>query len=112
MNSTNQKFIDEIIEIINNSRELAIISVDFHRTMMYWSIGRRIFEEEQQGKDRADYASYLIKDLSGKLQPIFGSGFSYRQLNWFRQFYREFPIVSTLRTQLSWSQYKLLLSEI
>ncbi|HEY8928628.1 MAG TPA: DUF1016 N-terminal domain-containing protein, partial [Mucilaginibacter sp.] len=70
---------------------------------MYWNIGRRIFEEEQKGKDRADYGTHLIRSLSEQLQPEFGSGFSYRQLNWYRQFYRMFPIVSTLRTQLNWS---------
>ena len=77
---------------------------------MYWHIGKRIFEEEQLGKDRTDYGTYLIKFLSEALQPEYGSGFSYRQLNWYRQFYRTFPIVSALRTQLSWTQYKLLLS--
>lgn len=77
---------------------------------MYWHIGQRIFEEEQEGKDRADYGTFLIKHLSEQLQPEFGSGFSKRQLQWYRQFYRIFPIVSTLCTQLSWSQYKLLLS--
>lgn len=45
-----------------------------------------------------------------EIEPEFGSGFSYRQLNWCRQFYRTFPIVSALRTQLNWSQYKMLLS--
>jgi predicted nuclease of restriction endonuclease-like (RecB) superfamily len=77
---------------------------------MYWHIGKRIFEEEQQGKDRADYGNYLIKFLSEQLQPEFGSGFSIRQINLYRQFYRTFPIVHTLYAQLSWSQYKLLLS--
>lgn len=77
---------------------------------MYWHIGKRIFEEEQEGKERADYGTFLIKYLSEQLQPEFGSGFSSRQLHWYRQFYRTIPIVSTLWTQLSWSQYKLLLS--
>lgn len=77
---------------------------------MYWHIGQRIFEEEQHGEDRAEYGTYLIKSLSEELQPEFGSGFSYRQLNWYRQFYKTFPIVSALRTQLNWTQYKLLTS--
>jgi len=82
---------------------------------MYWNIGRRIFEEEQAGKERADYGTYLIKSLSEALQPRggpteFGSGFSYRQLNWYRQFYRTFPIVSAVRTQFNWTHYKLLIS--
>jgi hypothetical protein len=99
-----------IKSIITQSKDNAIRAVDHQRTLMYWHIGKRIFEEEQEGKDRADYGTYLIKYLSKRLQPEFGSGFFSRQLPWYRQFYRTFPIVSTLRTQLSWSQYKLLLS--
>lgn len=77
---------------------------------MYWNIGKRIFEEEQQGKNRADYGSYLIKYLSKKIVPEYGSGFSVRQLERYRQFYRTFPIASALRTQLSWTHYKSLLA--
>ncbi|SMD08260.1 Protein of unknown function [Pedobacter africanus] len=77
---------------------------------MYWHIGQRIFLEEQEGKDRADYGKFLIKTLSEQLQPEYGSGFSIRQLERYRQFYRFFPIASTLWTQLSWSHYKHLLS--
>ena len=105
-----QNLIHEIKSLIAQAKEGAIRSVDHHRTVMYWHIGERIFNEEQQGKDRADYGNYLIKYLSEQLQPEYGSGFSYRQLHRYRQFYRMFPIVSTLRTQLSWSHYKLLLS--
>lgn len=105
-----QNLIHEIKSLIAKAKEGAIRSVDHHRTVMYWHIGERIFNEEQQGKDRADYGNYLIKYLSEQLQPEYGSGFSYRQLHRYRQFYRMFPIVSTLRTQLSWSHYKLLLS--
>jgi predicted nuclease of restriction endonuclease-like (RecB) superfamily len=105
-----QNLIHEIKSLIAKAKEGAIRSVDHHRTVMYWHIGERIFNEEQQGKDRADYGNYLIKYLSEQLQPEYGSGFSIRQLERYRQFYRTFPIASTLRTQLSWSHYKLLLS--
>ncbi len=105
----NTSIISDIKGIINTSRDKAIHAVDTERVLMYWNIGFRIFEEEQQGKDRADYGTQLIKTISEQLQPEFGSGFSYRQLNWYRQFYRTFPIVSALRTQLSWTHYKLLL---
>lgn len=105
-----QNLIHEIKSLIAKAKEGAIRSVDHHRTVMYWHIGERIFNEEQQGKDRADYGNYLIKYLSEQLQPEYGSGFSVRQLERYRQFYRMFPIASTLRTQLSWSHYKLLLS--
>lgn len=106
----NQSLIQEVRNIIFHSRDNAVRSVNWERTIMYWQIGKRIFEEEQEGKDRADYGTYLIRFLSEQLQPEFGSGFSYRQLNWYRQFYRTFPIVSTLRTQFNWSHYKLLIS--
>jgi len=106
----NQSVINEIKAIIDNAKETAIRAVDNQRTLMYWHIGKTIFEEEQQGKERADYGTYLVKYISEQLQPEFGSGFSVRQINLYRQFYRTFPIVHTLYAQLSWSQYKLLLS--
>ncbi len=102
--------ISEIKTLIASAKESAIRSVDHYRTLMYWHIGERIFNEEQQGKDRADYGNYLIKYLSEQLQPEYGSGFSVRQLERYRQFYRTFPIASSLRTQLSWTHYKSLLS--
>ncbi len=102
--------INDIREIISQSRETAVRSVDFTRTLMYWSIGKRIFEEEQQGKERAVYGSYLIEFISNELQPEYGNGFAKRELERYRQFYRTFPIATTLRSQLSWSQYKLLMS--
>lgn len=103
-------FVREIKEIILSSRANAVRSVDFCRVQMYWQMGKRIFEEEQEGKERADYGSYLIRNLAKEIQPEFGSGFSTRQLERARQFYRLFPIASTLWTQLNWSQYKLLIT--
>lgn len=102
-------FLDDVINIINTSRSLAVRSVDFCRVQMYWNIGQRIFEEEQQGKERADYGTYLIKNLASELEPNYGSGFSYRQLAFCRQFYRLYPIVNALRSQLNWTQYRLLI---
>ena len=103
-------FLNDIRGIIDAARAHAVRSVDFCRVQMYWQLGRRIFEEEQQGKERADYGSYLIKNLAKQLEPDYGSGFSVRQLERSRQFYRLYPIASTLRTQLNWSQYKMLMA--
>ncbi|CDF98538.1 PDDEXK nuclease domain-containing protein [Avibacterium paragallinarum] len=107
---TDTHIITDIKQIIAQSRENAVRAVDFQRVLMYWHIGKRIFEEEQQGQERADYGAYLIKSLAQQLQPEFGSGFSARQLERYRQFYRTFPIASALRTQLNWTQYKSLIS--
>ena len=61
------------------------------------------------GKDRADYGTYLIKNLAKQLEPEYGSGFSVRQLEMCRQFYRLYPIANALRSQLNWTQYRLLI---
>ena len=100
----------EIREIIASARQNAVRSVDFCRVQMYWQIGRRIQEEEQKGKERADYGSFLLKNLAKKLEPEYGSGFSVRQLEMCRQFYRVYPNANTVCSQLNWSQYKLLIS--
>lgn len=100
----------QIQSIISNAQTKAIRAVDNERVLMYWQIGKIIFEEEQEGKDRADYGKYLIKTISETFQPQFGSGFSVRQLERYRQFYRTFPIASALRTQFNWTHYKNLIS--
>ena len=102
-------FLNDIREIIDAARQNAVRSVDFCRVQMYWHMGKRIFEEEQQGKDRADYGTYLIKNLAKQLEPEYGSGFSVRQLAFCRQFYRIYPIANALRSQLNWTQYRMLI---
>ena len=64
-----KEFIRQIESIISTSKEKAIRSVDTHRVMMYWEIGKEILEEEQEGKDRAVYGDFLIKTLSEALEP-------------------------------------------
>jgi predicted nuclease of restriction endonuclease-like (RecB) superfamily len=104
------EFVDEIRGIIDQARNHAARSVDQARVVMYWNIGKRIFEKEQQGKERADYGSFLLETLSKNLTPVYGSGFSVRQLEICRKFYRTYPIANTLCSQLNWSQYKLLIA--
>lgn len=104
-----KELVSEIRSIIESARTNAVRSVDFCRVQMYWQIGRRIVEEEQGGQTRAEYGKGLIKNLAKEIEPEYGSGFGQRQLERARQFYIEFPIASTLRTQFNWSQYKLLI---
>ena len=105
-----ETFIEEIKQIIDDSRSKAMRSIDFCRVQMYWAIGKRISEKEQQGKERADYGKYIIRNLSKEIEPLYGSGFGVRQLELSRQFYRTYPNANTLCSQLNWSQYKLLIS--
>jgi len=75
----------------------------------YWNIGKQICEA--QGKnDRAEYGTGLLKYLSGKLTGEFGKGFTVRNLNNMRAFYIAFPNWYALRTNLSWTHYRMLLN--
>lgn len=102
-------FYSEVRRIIEEAHNNAVRSVDYCRVQMYWNIGKRIFEEEQFGKDRAEYGTYLIENLAKDLEPEYGSGFSVRQLKFCRQFYRLYPIANAVRSQLNWTQYRMLI---
>lgn len=100
---------DDIRNIINNARATAVRSVDFCRVQMYWRIGQRIVEEEQDGNANTHYGDYIIRNLSKTLKPEFGSGFGVRQLEQARKFYIEYPIANALRSQFNWTQYRALI---
>jgi len=74
----------------------------------YWEIGRAIVEEEQKGDDRAAYGKEIIKQLSDKLSSQ-DKSFGERNLWYMRQFYSQWPKVNALRSELSWTHYRLLL---
>jgi len=110
LKALNSSFYSEIRSIIIDARKQAVRSVDYERVKMYWHLGERVFVEEQKEQDRATYGEYLIKNLAEQLEKEFGSGFSYRHLAWARRFYRLYPIVNALRSQLNWFQYRLLIA--
>ena len=68
-----------------------------------------IVEEEQKGQDRAKYGSALLEELAKRLTELYGKSFSSRHLRYMRQFYREFPKWNAVRSELSWTHYRLLL---
>ena len=103
-------FIREIKQIIAQARQKAYTAINSAMVEAYWQMGRRIVEQEQQGKDRADYGSQLLKSLSKELTAEFGKGFSVGSLYYYRQFYQTFPeIFATPWRILTWSHYKRLM---
>lgn len=68
--------VDDIRQILQDARQKTYTAINFAMVEAYWNIGRRIVEEEQHGKERADYGARLIKKLAQKLTSEFGSGFS------------------------------------
>ena len=73
MSNNNQNisgsFVQDIKVIIGQARSQAVRSIEFYRVRMYWKLGERIFNEEQQGKERADYGTYLILNLAKEIEP-------------------------------------------
>lgn len=74
----------------------------------YWHIGRMIVESEQGGEKRAEYGKAVLPELAKRLTQEFGKGFSAPSLWAYRQFYVEFPILSTVWRELSWSHFRAL----
>ncbi len=102
----------EIKSILSNARQKAYTAVNFAMVEAYWLIGKRIVEEEQNGKDRARYGEQLIKELSIALTSELGKGFSVANVWNFRQFYQTFPdsqILYTVCRELNWSQLRLIM---
>lgn len=80
MDLINKNFLQDIFELLDSARKQAKTAVNLSMVYAYYEIGRRIYEEEQQGKERADYGKYLLKELSDYLLKRFGKGFSVTNL--------------------------------
>ena len=104
-----QELYSEIRNTLLASRNQAYKAVNFAMVKAYWNIGRIIVEVEQQGNVRAEYGKSLIKRLSVQLTEEFGSGFDERNLRNMRLFYTRFPNWNALRSELTWTHYRLLL---
>lgn len=100
----------EIKETLLLSRNQAYSAVNFAMVQAYWQIGRIIVEHEQNGNARADYGKSVLQELSSRLTKDFGKGFSVRTLQQMKKFYVTFPNTNALRSQLTWTHYRLLLS--
>lgn len=83
--------VSDIGELLEAARRTTTRSVNAIMTATYWEVGRRIVEFEQEGAERAQYGSGLLKRLSGELNEWFGRGFSRHNLARFRDFYLAFP---------------------
>lgn len=106
----NPDFIQEIKQIVTHARQTAYAAINSAMVEAYWQLGKRIVEEEQQGKERAGYGKQLVKMLSEELTAEFGKGFSVGSLYYYRQFYNTFPeIFATPWRILTWSHYKRLM---
>ncbi len=106
------RLLDDIRAILRQARRQAYASANAIMVEAYWRIGQRIVEEEQGGKNRADYGAFLIRGLARQLGEEFGRGLSVANLWNFRQFYLTFPSeekLYALRRELTWTHWRLLM---
>lgn len=99
-----------ILNLLKNSREQVLRTVNSAMVKTYFEIGRLIVEDEQKGFERAEYGKETLKNLSVRLTKEFGKGFSQRNLEQMRQFYLVYSISQTVSAEfkLSWSHYLVL----
>jgi hypothetical protein len=100
-----------ISELLSIARKNVLQSVNSTMTNTYFEIGKLIVEEEQNGKQRADYGKQLIIDLSKELTTEYGKGFSATNLKQMRSFYLTYSKGQTVSDEfkLSWSHYLMLM---
>jgi predicted nuclease of restriction endonuclease-like (RecB) superfamily len=100
---------ESIKDVVQRAKYNAFTAVNFSMVLAYWDTGRLIVEDEQAGKRRATYGKAVIKELSLKLTNDFGPGFGEQALRNYRQFFLLFPICASLRRELTWTHYRLII---
>lgn len=96
----NKALFQQVAVLLQNARQQVLRTINSTMVYTYFEIGRMIVEEEQNGKDRAEYGKQLLKGLSQQLTKEFGKGFSLRNLEQIRKFYKTYSISSTMSTIL------------
>ena len=99
---------DAVKVIVTSARQNAYRSSNSILLNMYWQIGKLIVVDEQEGNKKAIYGKAVLKNLSKQLTFEFGKGFDERNLNNIRAFYLAFPIWNAVRTELSWTHYRII----
>ena len=86
-NIVTDNFFDRILDILKNARKQAKMALNISMVYSYYEVGRAIIEEEQNGKQRAEYGKAILKELSKRLTESLGKGFSVENLKLMRRFY-------------------------
>lgn len=102
--------INEIKDLLDQSRQKVALQVNQELISTYWKIGEIIVRYEQNDQIRATYGEKTLQVLSKELTRELGKGFSRSNIYNMRQFYLCYPIFQTLSGKLSWSHYCELLS--
>jgi predicted nuclease of restriction endonuclease-like (RecB) superfamily len=97
---------ESIRAALADARTRTFNAINSAMVLAYWEIGREISEAVG---DRAEYGKQLVQYLSEKLTVEFGKGFTVANLRNMRQFYQMFPNRYALRSELTWTHYRMLM---
>jgi predicted nuclease of restriction endonuclease-like (RecB) superfamily len=100
--------VSSIATLIQEARKAVYHNSNSILLQLYWHIGKLIVEDEQGGNAKAVYGKAVLKNIARQLTLEFGKGFDERNLNNIRAFYLAFPIWNELRTELSWTHYRII----
>ncbi|WP_276781284.1 DUF1016 N-terminal domain-containing protein [Treponema succinifaciens] len=103
------KLYKEISSILRTARANEYKAVNYALVTSYRSIGQLIVEDVQNCNERAEYGKAVLEGLSNKLTAEFGKDFDESNLRYMRLFYQTFKNCDTLRHELTWSHYRMLL---
>jgi predicted nuclease of restriction endonuclease-like (RecB) superfamily len=104
-----EKLYNKVKQVIEEARNAVYHTANFAMVKTYWHIGKLIIEEEQNGKQRAEYGKALLNGLSQRLTKNYGRGFDESNLRHMRNFYTTNQKQDALRPELTWTHYRLLL---
>ena len=101
MKELEKNLYSQVAEILKTARQQVVRQVNTTMVHTYFEIGRLIVEDEQNGKERAEYGKHVLKELSKQLTEEFGKGFSVENLDRMRFFYKIYSakISSTVLTK-------------
>ena len=100
-----------IRKIIDEGRRVVSVAANTVLVQQNWAIGQLIVEGEQKGRRKAEYGRRTLESLAEKLTAEYGDGFNERNLRYIRSFYLAFPIRNSLRSELGWTHYRILMRE-
>lgn len=91
-------FVNDLRTIVSAARDASYRMANLMQVAQNWLIGRRIVEQEQQGKIRAEYGKHVVELASQVLTKELGQGFSETQIKSFRKFYLTFSDLQIQQT--------------
>ena len=105
-------YYEQVENLIKNNeinKKVRALQDNSETLLTYWNVGKLIVEA-QGGEKRAKYGDGLIKEWGNKLSEKYGKGYNSRNLERMRKLYILYPISSSLRSELTWTHYRTILS--